>query len=425
MPHPFFIYTETVRAFALGPNSRAGGPDAPPVFPARNAERFRDRVLRALASGAARHVVLFGLGSGRAAWELSRALPPEASLTVVCLDPALARGAARTRGLSWIEPDGRAQLLCDASPWAVWLLARQAGIKPGNSMAVFSPEPLDPREKTRLVALKRLFAGATEVRLPPAGPESGPGGPRISFAAVLSPEEPDLEGFFAAVPPGMSEAVAVWDATDVPHAARAGAASPVPVRHLARPLGRDFAAQRNAMLGACGGDWVFFLDADERPEPGLTAMLSGLAAMPGIGAFAFPRLTLYPDEGHAKVGYGLWPDLQTRLFRRRNPDGTGPRFERPVHERLAGLAGKLAVVPSAPILHVSRLLKDRETLAAKLRGFDAAAAGGVSHRVNREYPFLPRAFFSGLSVREPSSVLVFPGGGANPAAPVDLREGTG
>jgi glycosyltransferase involved in cell wall biosynthesis len=121
------------------------------------------------------------------------------------------------------------------------------------------------------------------------------------------------------------------------------------------------------MLEACGGDWVFFLDADERPDPALAAMLPGLAAMPGIGAFAFPRLTLYPDAAHAKVGYGLWPDLQTRFFRRLNPDGTAPRFERPVHERLANVAGATAVVPGAAVRHLSRLLKDRRSWPPSLR----------------------------------------------------------
>jgi glycosyltransferase involved in cell wall biosynthesis len=89
----------------------------------------------------------------------------------------------------------------------------------------------------------------------------------------------------------------------------------VSVRHLARPLGQDFAAQRNAMLAACRGDWVFFLDADERPDAALKAMLPGLSAMPGVGAVAFPRFTLYPDAGTPKVGYG---------FVARSPDPTLP-----------------------------------------------------------------------------------------------------
>ncbi|NMC48500.1 MAG: glycosyltransferase [Desulfovibrio sp.] len=406
MPHPFSIYTDEVLAFALG--GRQDNAVTPGVPHEGDVFRFRDRVLRTLAAGGMRHVVLFGLGSGCAARVLARSLPPPVELTVVCMDPALARGAARIGGVSWIAPEGRARLLCDTSTWAAWLLLWLAGIGARESLTVFSPEPLDPAEKDRLLALERLFAGTGLVPLP--GCDSGPvTPPRISFASVLSPEEPDLEDFFAAIPAVASEAVALWDAPDVPAAARAACASPVPVRHLGRPLGRDFAAQRNAMLAACQGDWVFFLDADERPDAALAAMLPGLSAMPGVNVFAFPRLTLYPDAGHAKIGYGLWPDLQTRFFRRINSDGTMPRFERPVHERLVGVAGDTAVVPGASIRHLSRLLKDRGTLAAKLRGFDAASGGGVHHRINRDYPFLPRAFFSELVSGVGPRVLVPPG----------------
>lgn len=406
MSHPFSIYTDEVLAFALG--GRQGNAVAPGVPHEGNVSRFRDRVLRTLDAGGMRHVVLFGLGSGCVARVLARSLPPPVELTVVCLDPVLARGAARTGGLSWIEPEGRTRLLCDTSTWAAWLLLWLAGIGPRESLAIFSPEPLDPAEKDRLLTLKRLFTGTGHVPLPGRDPGQVTR-PRISFASVLSPEEPELEGFFAAIPEVVSEAVALWDAPDVPAAARAASVSPVSVRHLARPLGQDFAAQRNAMLAACRGDWVFFLDADERPDAALKAMLPGLSAMPGVGAVAFPRFTLYPDAGHAKVGYGLWPDLQTRLFRRINPDGTMPRFERPVHERLVGVVGDTAVAPGASIRHLSRLLKDRGALSAKLRGFDAASGGGVHHRINRDYPSLPLAFFSECASGDGAGVLIPPG----------------
>ncbi len=406
MSHPFSIYTDEVLAFALG--GRQGTAVDPGVPHEGDVFRFRDRVLRTLDAGGMNHVVLFGLGSGCAARVLARSLPHPVELTVVCLEPALARGVSGIGGLSWIEPEGRARLLCDTSTWAVWLLLWLAGIGPRESLSVFSPEPLDPAEKDRLLALKRLFTGTAHVPFPGRG--SGPViRPRISFASVLSPEEPDLEDFFAAIPEVVSEVVALWDAPDVPAAARAASISPLPVRHLARPLGRDFAAQRNAMLAACREDWVFFLDADERPDTALAAMLPGLSDVPGVLAFAFPRLTLYPDAEHAKVGYGLWPDLQTRFFRRLNPDGTMPRFERPVHERLVGVSGNTAVVPGASIRHLSRLLKDRGTLAAKLRGFDAASGGGMHHRINRDYPSLPLSFFSEFGSGDGAGVLIPPG----------------
>ncbi|NPV09230.1 MAG: glycosyltransferase family 2 protein [Anaerolineae bacterium] len=103
---------------------------------------------------------------------------------------------------------------------------------------------------------------------------------------------------------------------------------------IARDLGarvvehpfEDFASQRSAALEAAKGDWVFFVDADERCPPELAAEIR--RAVEGAPAgwwvprdnYLFGRLTRYA---------GWYPDYQLRLLRRGRAR-YDPR--RPVHE---------------------------------------------------------------------------------------------
>ncbi len=103
----------------------------------------------------------------------------------------------------------------------------------------------------------------------------------------------------------------------------------------------------------------------------------------------FPPHDIYPDDSHCKVGYGLWPDLQLRLFRNRE----SVRFERPIHEKLTGIEGRVALTLDAPILHYSRLRKTPEELTAKLKRFDEASGDTVQHVLNDDYPHLDRTQF--------------------------------
>jgi glycosyltransferase involved in cell wall biosynthesis len=179
--------------------------------------------------------------------------------------------------------------------------------------------------------------------------------------------------------------VLVWDAERPPDAVPPCAA---PLRHLARPLDGDFAAQRNAALDACHAPWVLFLDGDEQLPAPVWEALPALCGREEQGWW-LPRLTLEgpaaPGGERVLIGHGLWPDLQLRLFRNR----PGPRFQRPVHERLVGLEGPVGLLQNAQILHLSRVRKDPQALAEKLALFDRAAQGRVRHRLNSEYPALP------------------------------------
>jgi glycosyltransferase involved in cell wall biosynthesis len=222
----------------------------------------------------------------------------------------------------------------------------------------------------------------------PIGPMKRASNATLSVAAILHPDEPELEEFFAALPTAASEAVVVWDSDSVPDAVPA---APVPVRHLAHRLEKDFAAQRNRMLSACTGDWVLYLDGDERLAPSLVDILPHLLDVKECDCFAFPRMAV--TNTGIKIGWGLWPDLQIRLFKN-NP---GIRFVRPVHERLEGLSGPTGLVVGASIRHLSDVLKTPETLARKHALFDAAGGFQRLHRQNVVYPTLADSFFSSLT----------------------------
>ncbi|MFP5223525.1 MAG: glycosyltransferase [Acidobacteriota bacterium] len=322
------------------------------------------------------HCVLLGVGRGEYARELAARLAPDTGFTVCETDGEQAR--AFGQGLP---------LLADASPVALAFTIVSAGLTRPNAVCVLNPEVADQAALARLKTVQRLHEAYAPLAL--SAPAASPG-PRLTVAAILHPDEPGLPQFFSSLPDTAFEAVVVWDAPSPP---QSPPPCPIPVRHLAHPLQNDFAAQRNRMLAACRGDWVLYLDGDERLDPALPALLPALTAQGHCAAFAFPRLGIGPSG--VKIGWGLWPDLQLRLFR----PGPDVRFVRPVHERLEGLAGPTGLVCGGFIRHLSDMLKDREALARKHALFDAAGGFSGLHRQNREYPVLPEAFFAALTPR--------------------------
>lgn len=325
------------------------------------------------------HCVLLGVGRGDFARELSASLPPGTGFTVCETDGDQAR--AYGHGLP---------LLADASPVSLAFTLISAGLTRPNAVCVLNPEVADEAALARLKTVQRLHAAYAPLAFPSPMPSSGPSRTErgLSVAAILHPDEPGLPQFFAALPDSAFEAVVIWDADEPPPSPPP---CPIPVRHLAHPLQNDFAAQRNRMLAACRSEWVLYLDGDERLDPALCALLPALVAQEHCAAFAFPRLGIGPSG--VKIGWGLWPDLQLRLFR----PGPDVRFVRPVHERLEGLAGPTGLVCGGFIRHLSDLLKDREALARKHALFDAAGGSGGLHRQNLEYPVLPEEFFAALT----------------------------
>ncbi|EGB16664.1 glycosyl transferase family 2 [Pseudodesulfovibrio mercurii] len=380
-------YTATVLAFGFRDETVAP-PTPPATAPADPAETaaFAERSLRILDKSRGETLVLFGLGDGEHALALAAGLPESARL-IVCETATATARAFLAAHPEWNGRDARTLVLADTSPWAHIYVLAMSGVRPDNAALALNPS-LDGDERARYRNLQRLFGSAKPHQAINSSYLSHVGvqAPDLSVGVILAPDEPDLDGFFAQFPDWVKEVVVAWDAAAVPERDIACAA---PVRHLARPLD-DFAAQRNHVLGHCEGDWVLFLDGDERFSEDVWGLLTACMLVKRLTACWFPRMTLYPDETRCKAGYGLWPDLQLRLFR--NEDGV--RFTRPVHERLTGVTGRTALVLDAPILHYSRLRKSPDALAAKLERFDAASGGRIRHVLSDDYPTIPRALLS-------------------------------
>jgi hypothetical protein len=386
-----FDYAEAVLAFGF----RDAAPAAASPAPEPDAlERMAGRARAAWERSGRPRLVLLGLGSCALAAALAQALPAE-SLCVCELEPPLAQALRAAGRLAWLRREGGAGLAVDASPWALLFLLDRAGFTPVETLVLPNPE-LPPRDKARYRQLELLLVRSRPAEIPAAAPV-----PRLSCAAILAPGEPDLEGFFAQFPDWIAELVLVWDADAPPEAALPAR---IPARQLARRLGGDFSAQRMAMLAACRGDWVLYLDADERLSPAAWAALPRLCAAPEVAGWHLSRLSPYPVAERAVIGYGLWPDIQLRLFRNQ-PD---LRFVNPVHERLVGLHGAQGLALDLEIEHLSRLRKDAAAIRGKLSGFDAASGGGLHHVLSAEYPSLPRELLVPAGVRGPRGLVLPP-----------------
>lgn len=103
----------------------------------------------------------------------------------------------------------------------------------------------------------------------------------------------------------------------------------------------NYAAQRQALLELATGDWIFFVDADERASADLAKEIRAALARPRpespVGYWV-PRRNYF--WGHWVRGGGWYPDYQLRLFRR---DRGRYDPDRHVHELvlLDGPAGHL------------------------------------------------------------------------------------
>ena len=113
------------------------------------------------------------------------------------------------------------------------------------------------------------------------------------------------------------------------------------VKH--RSLDHDFAAQKNALIEMCEGDYIFNIDADEVPHTNLMENLHTLLEQnQHIEVYYVPRVNTvtgitqeHIHEWHWRVddkGWVNWPDPQMRIMK----NLSSIRWKNPVHEVLRG-----------------------------------------------------------------------------------------
>jgi glycosyltransferase involved in cell wall biosynthesis len=203
--------------------------------------------------------------------------------------------------------------------------------------------------------------------------------PRISVALLTRDEAAHLPACLHSVAalaaPPAGELVIVLDS-------RASAAVEAIARratpHVSREPFVNFSAQRNRALERCRGEWVFFIDPDERLTPALAAEIHALiAAGDGIGGGWVPRRNRM--FGHAVRHAGWWPDYQLRLLRR-----AGAHYDegRAVHE-VAQVVGR-TVYLREPLVHYNYATWAQ--FAAKQRAYAAHDAAALAAQGVRARP---------------------------------------
>src|SRR5581483_8822710 len=76
----------------------------------------------------------------------------------------------------------------------------------------------------------------------------------------------------------------------------------------------NFSRQRNRALAAARGEWVFFVDADERASPALAAEVRRAVAGTDLAGYWVPRRNIILGRWIRHAGW--YPDYQLRLLRR-------------------------------------------------------------------------------------------------------------
>lgn len=152
---------------------------------------------------------------------------------------------------------------------------------------------------------------------------------RLSLCLIVKDEEAMLPGLLESARGLWDELVAVDTGSGDRTVALLEAAG---ARVLHRPWDGDFSAARNHGLEAATGDWVLFLDADERLTPALRDEVRALLGREDVGA---ATVRLFNVGAHGSV-------RESRLLRlfRRAPE---VRFRFPIHEEVAsGVSAMLA-----------------------------------------------------------------------------------
>lgn len=129
----------------------------------------------------------------------------------------------------------------------------------------------------------------------------------------------------------------------------------------------EFSKWRTDGLLAAKGDWVFYLDTDERVTPELKEEILSVIDTKTFSGFEIPRRNFY--LGREMHYGGAWPDYVKRLFKREKII----RWENELHENpvlsstgrsASGGKGKMGYLKS-PMIHITH--RDLSSMVEKTR----------------------------------------------------------
>jgi tetratricopeptide (TPR) repeat protein len=191
-------------------------------------------------------------------------------------------------------------------------------------------------------------------------------------AALIARDEEKFLGACLASLDGLADEVVVVDTGSADRTPEIAAAAGA--RVYQRAWAGDFAAARNQALDLARGEWILYIDADERVRAGTAG---GVRARLGDPAYVGHRVLLYPRPGHS----AYW---ELRLFRN-EPD---IRFRGVIHENIWP-AIEARRIASGGGIGESGLVLDHE-------GYE----GEQHHKHVRNLPLLERAL-----AQDPSRVF--------------------
>ncbi len=187
--------------------------------------------------------------------------------------------------------------------------------------------------------------------------------PRISAAMIVRDEERVLEDCLRSIRDEVDEIVV----TDTGSSDRSrDIAAGFGARVLERPWDDDFSAARNYSLEAATGDWILYIDADERLDAPRRGMLRRtIARQPGTAVFL---MRLQPRDGFTTY-------LEARLFRR----DPRIRFTGRIHEQIW------------PGIEALRASEDLAVGRCAAKIVHVGYEGDMSRKHQRNLPLLERA----------------------------------
>jgi glycosyltransferase involved in cell wall biosynthesis len=208
---------------------------------------------------------------------------------------------------------------------------------------------------------------------------------KLSAVIIVYNEESNLPGCLDAL--GWTDEIVVVDSNSQDHTVE------VARKYTDAIYQREYRGhidKKRFAVSKASHDWVFSIDADERPTPELIEDIRAVLAKgsPGRVAYTMPRQTWHLGRW---IRHGEWyPDRVTRLFRksRMHYKGTEPHDKMVIDGPTGHLRGKLLHYNYRDFAHQIQTVQDYSDLAARAMFAEKRRAGILNLLFRPAFRFL-------------------------------------